>query len=149
MTILTFRYIQCLHLMYAEVAWALVSSGAQVQPQIILSPDYLPDYLSVSYDYGSTNPITSIFFFFSFFTCHRHNSKHLFATGCLSFSLVQRNRGIPPPNIKRIIDLTIRSQCNNPLGQIFLYCCIFSERRMSNVIFLFVIIFLMIYTPHA
>ena len=52
--------------MYAEVAWALVSSGTQVQPQIILSPDYLPDYLSVSYDYGSTNPITSIFFFFRF-----------------------------------------------------------------------------------
>ena len=37
--------------MYAEVAWVLVSSGTQVQPQIILNPDYLPDYLSVSYDY--------------------------------------------------------------------------------------------------
>ena len=37
--------------MYAEVAWVLVSSGTQVQPQIILDPDYLPDYLSVSYDY--------------------------------------------------------------------------------------------------
>ena len=34
----------------AEVAW--VSSGTQVQPQVILDPDYLPDYLSVSYDYG-------------------------------------------------------------------------------------------------
>ena len=51
LTILTFRHIQCLHLMYAEVAWVLVSSGTQVQPQIILDPDYLPDYLSVSYDY--------------------------------------------------------------------------------------------------
>ena len=38
--------------MYAEVAWVLVSSGTQVQPQIILDPDYLPDYLSVSYDYN-------------------------------------------------------------------------------------------------
>ena len=37
--------------MYAEVTWVLVSSGTQVQSQIILDPDYLPDYLSVSYDY--------------------------------------------------------------------------------------------------
>ena len=36
--------------MYAEVAWALVSSGTQVQPQIIPDPGYLPDYLSVSHD---------------------------------------------------------------------------------------------------
>ena len=33
-------------------SWVLVFSGTQVQPQIILDPDYLPDYLSVSYDYG-------------------------------------------------------------------------------------------------
>ena len=39
--------------MYAEVAWVLVSLGTQVQPQIILNPDYLPDYLSISYDYGT------------------------------------------------------------------------------------------------
>ena len=38
--------------MYAEVAWVLVSSGTQVQLQIILNPDHLPDYLSVSYDYS-------------------------------------------------------------------------------------------------
>ena len=38
--------------MYAEVAWVLVFSGIQVQPQVILDPDYLPDYLSVSYDYA-------------------------------------------------------------------------------------------------
>ena len=38
--------------MYADVAWVLVSSGTEVQPQIILDPDYLTDYLSVSYDYG-------------------------------------------------------------------------------------------------
>ena len=37
--------------MYAEVAWVLVSSITQVQPQIILNPDYIPDYLSISYDY--------------------------------------------------------------------------------------------------
>ena len=51
LTILTIWHIQCLHLMYAEVAWVLVSSGTQVQPQIILDPDYLPDYPSVSYNY--------------------------------------------------------------------------------------------------
>ena len=42
---LIFPYIQCLQLIYSEVAWELVSSGAQVQLQIILDPDYLPDYL--------------------------------------------------------------------------------------------------------
>ena len=45
-----FRYFQCLQLMYSEVVWVLVSSRNQVQSQIILDPDYLPDYLSVSYD---------------------------------------------------------------------------------------------------
>ena len=49
--VLIFRHIQCLHLMYAEVAWVLVSSETQVQPQMILDPDYFPDYLFVSYDY--------------------------------------------------------------------------------------------------
>ena len=43
---LMFPYIQCLQLIYSEVAWELVSSGAQVQLQIILDPDYLPHYLS-------------------------------------------------------------------------------------------------------
>ena len=37
--------------MHAEVAWVLVSPGTQVQLQIILDIDYLPDYLSVSYHY--------------------------------------------------------------------------------------------------
>ena len=37
--------------MYAEVAWLLVSLGTQVQSQIILNPDYFPNYLSVFYDY--------------------------------------------------------------------------------------------------
>ena len=37
--------------MYAEIAWVLASSGIQVQPQVMFDPDYLPDYLSVSYDY--------------------------------------------------------------------------------------------------
>ena len=38
--------------MYSEVAWVLVFSGTQVQPQIILEPGYVPDYLSISSDYG-------------------------------------------------------------------------------------------------
>ena len=42
----------CLHLMYFEAAWGLVSPKAQVFPQIILNPDCLPNYLSVSCDYG-------------------------------------------------------------------------------------------------
>ena len=50
LTILTFRHIQCLHPMYADVAWVLVSSVNEVQPQAILDTDYLPDYLFVSYD---------------------------------------------------------------------------------------------------
>ena len=50
--VLIFRHIQCLHLTNSEIAWVLVSSGTQVQPQIILNPDYLPDYLPISYDYG-------------------------------------------------------------------------------------------------
>ena len=59
MTIPTFQHIQCLHLMYAEIVWVLVSLGTQVQPQIIPNPDYLTDYLSVSYDYDITNPSVS------------------------------------------------------------------------------------------
>ena len=43
-----------LHLMYSEIAWVLVFLGTQVQPKIILDPNYFPDYLSVSYDYGIT-----------------------------------------------------------------------------------------------
>ena len=35
--------------MNSEVAWVLVSSETQVHPEIILDPDYLPDYVSVSY----------------------------------------------------------------------------------------------------
>ena len=54
LTILTLWYIHHLHLMYAEVAWALVLLGTQVQPQVILDWDYLLDYISVSYDYGSS-----------------------------------------------------------------------------------------------
>ena len=50
--VLIFWYFQCLDFMYSEVTWVLVSSGTQVQPQIIPKPDYLPDYLSVSYYYG-------------------------------------------------------------------------------------------------
>ena len=49
--VLIFQYFQCLHLVNSEVAWVLISSA---QLQIILDPDYLPDYLSVSYDYGKS-----------------------------------------------------------------------------------------------
>ena len=49
--VLNFPHIHCLHLMSPEVVWVLVSLGTQVQPQIIFDPDYLPDYLFVSYDY--------------------------------------------------------------------------------------------------
>ena len=52
---LIFRHIQCLHLMNYEVVWALVSSGIQVQSQRIVDSSYLPDYLSVSYDYVYIN----------------------------------------------------------------------------------------------
>ena len=52
--VLIFPHIQCLHLMNSDVPWVLVSSGTQVQPQIILDPDYLPDYISVSYDYEAS-----------------------------------------------------------------------------------------------
>ena len=48
---LIFRYFQYLHLMYSKLAWVVVFSGTQVQSQIILEPDYLSDYLSVSYGY--------------------------------------------------------------------------------------------------
>ena len=65
LTILTFQHIQCLHLMYAEVAWVLVFSGTQVQPQITLNPDYLPDYLFVSDDYEITMITRQVTPFFS------------------------------------------------------------------------------------
>ena len=54
LTILTFQHIQCLHLMYVEVAWVLVSLGTQVRPKIILDPDCLPDCLFDSDDYEIT-----------------------------------------------------------------------------------------------
>ena len=41
--------------MYAEVAWVLVSLGTQAQLQVILDPDYLPDYLTVFYDYDGSS----------------------------------------------------------------------------------------------
>ena len=46
LTILTFRHIHCLRLMYAEVAWVLLSWETQVQLQVTVDPDYLPDCLS-------------------------------------------------------------------------------------------------------
>ena len=49
------RHIQCLHLIYSEVVWVLVSSETPVKPQTILDTDYLPDYLFVSYGYVFMN----------------------------------------------------------------------------------------------
>ena len=43
--------------MYAEIAWVLVFLGTKVETQVMLDPDYLPDYLSVSYHYGFSENI--------------------------------------------------------------------------------------------
>ena len=40
--------------MYAEISWVLVSLETQAQPEVILDPEYLPDYLSSSYNYERT-----------------------------------------------------------------------------------------------
>ena len=48
-----FPQILDLHLMNSDIDWGLVSSGTQVQPQIIFDTDDFPDYLLVSYDYVS------------------------------------------------------------------------------------------------
>ena len=50
--VLIFRHIQRLRLINSKVAWLLVSLRTQVQPQVILDPDYLPDYLFIFYDYA-------------------------------------------------------------------------------------------------
>ena len=73
--------------MYSKVAWDLVFSGTQVQPQIMLEPNYLPDYLSVSHDYVSMNvfySMSKIFFFVKVFSLSVY-----FLTTMLSFSLKQ------------------------------------------------------------
>ena len=49
--VLIFQHIQFLHLLNSEVTWVVVSSGTQVQAEKILHPDYLPEYLPVSYYY--------------------------------------------------------------------------------------------------
>ena len=46
--------------MYAGIAWALVSSGTQVQLYIILDPDCIPDYPSVSYDYATAENLLQL-----------------------------------------------------------------------------------------
>ena len=53
--VLIFQNIQCLHLINFEVILVLVSSRTQVQPQLIINPDYLPDDLSISYDCGKND----------------------------------------------------------------------------------------------
>ena len=59
-TILTFCHVQCSHLMYVEASWVLASLETHVQPQVIVDPVYLPDYLSVSYGYGYVYVILSL-----------------------------------------------------------------------------------------
>ena len=59
--VLIFRRIQCSHMMNSEVAWVLVSLGTQVQPQIILDPDYLADYVSASDDYAQLQRLLTQF----------------------------------------------------------------------------------------
>ena len=60
--VLIFQHIHYLHLMSSELAWVLVSSETQLQLQIMLALECLPDYLSVSYDYGrNSNRNISIF----------------------------------------------------------------------------------------
>ena len=44
-------------MMNSEVVWVLVYSETQVQPQKILDPDYIPDYLYVSLGYDGTTKI--------------------------------------------------------------------------------------------
>ena len=46
--------------MHPEVTWVLLSSRTQVHLQVILDPDYPPDYLSVSYDYGPIQVVISL-----------------------------------------------------------------------------------------
>ena len=58
---LIFQYFICLHLMYCEVAWVLVPLGTQVQTQIILKADNLPNYLSFSDDCFYQYYFSSIF----------------------------------------------------------------------------------------
>ena len=43
--------------MYSEVAWVLVFSATQVQLEIKLNLDYLPDYHVISYDYAQNGKI--------------------------------------------------------------------------------------------
>ena len=62
------RNNQCLHLMNSEVAWVLVSLGTQAQPQIMLDPDHLSDYLYVFSDYVKSNHIFCK-------NCHIFNKK--------------------------------------------------------------------------
>ena len=50
--VLVSSHIQCFfNLTFSEVALVVVSLGTQVWPQVILDLDFLPDHLSVSYDY--------------------------------------------------------------------------------------------------
>ena len=77
--VLIFWHIQCFHFMNFEVAWALVSFRTLVQPQIVLYPGYLLDYLSVSYQYNFT--------IFSRFSASKTNKKHFNPLVTLKYNL--------------------------------------------------------------
>ena len=71
-----------------DVCWGslgTISSGTQVVLQVILDPDHLPDYLSVSYDYVYTHYSCVVIIFF-----YRGLSKSAFSYyyfGEIAFSL--------------------------------------------------------------
>ena len=69
--------------MYAEAPWVLVSSETQVQSQVILDPDYLPDYLSGSHVYGFIN----LFIFLNTLKKSRCRFAYLFVSFPKSFFL--------------------------------------------------------------
>ena len=77
--VLIFWHIQCFHFMNFEVAWALVSFRTLFQPQIVLDPGYLPDYLSVSYHYNFT--------IFSGFSASKTNKKYFNPLVILKYNL--------------------------------------------------------------
>ena len=79
--------------MYAEVAWVLESSGTQVQPQIIPDPHYLPDYLSVSYDYDSSQPSSKMNKIIRpFWTINKQKSKMAYSKDLLIILIKEQNK---------------------------------------------------------
>ena len=70
--------------MYVEASWALVSLETHVQPQVIVDPDYLPDYLSVSYGYGYVYVVLSLWIFKKCL-CYKQKTASILASYSLNF----------------------------------------------------------------